>query len=337
MRVAVTGAAGYLGTNVVDHAAAVGHDVVAIDRVDSWVTAPDSVQAIHADVLDGPGMRRALTGVEIVMHLAARITLRHVDDDAWRVNTAGVATVARAALDAGVRRFVLCSSVEAFDGRGCASGIDETSPRSVAEDLPVYDRSKYAGEQELLRVVEDGLDAVICNPTGVYGPIDNPNRLSRLNAMVRDAALGRAPASVAGGFDLVDVRDVARSLLRAADVGRTGENYLLSGEMVTIHELLTVAARVVGRRGPVAAVPLEVVRAVLPIAGPLAEAQGLDIMSPAAIGHLLAAPVVNGSKARRELGHQTRPSAQTVRDLVAHFVQTGVLERRGRREPTPAG
>jgi dihydroflavonol-4-reductase len=262
----------------------------------------------------------------VVFHLAARITLADEDPAAWRLNTEGVSVVARAALDRGARRFVHCSSVHSFDQYSAPGGrICESSPRSTDPRLPVYDRSKYAGEQCLRAVVADGLDAVICNPTGVFGPVDHGP--SRMNGMLRDAARGRVPAVVTGAFDFVDVRDVVRSLAAAAERGRTGENYLLPGHRITMLEVFRQAADASGHVGPLFAFPLRTVRAFAPIMAPIAKLFGSDVVTDAAFGSLMASPAVDGTKAARELDHSPRPTDETVRDLVAFFVETGQLRR----------
>ncbi len=326
MKVAVTGAAGYVGSNLLRELVSGGHEVVAVDQEVSALAPAEGVTWVSADVLDADNMTNALDGAELVYHLVAKITLKQQDPVAWRLNTEGVATVADAALTVGARRFVHCSSVHSFDQVHCGEVLSETSPRADDDSgLPVYDRSKYAGELELDRYIDKGLDAVKCNPTGVYGPMDHPGRLSRLNTMVRDSARGRVPMSVGGGFDLVDVRDVARGLVLAGEHGRTGENYLLSGEMVSLHELMKVGARAAGRRGPLFAVPLWVLKAIMPVAEPIAHRLGSDVMSEAALGAIFAQPEVDSSKARTELGYQPRSSEETIRDLVAYYVRAGLL------------
>ena len=326
MKVAVTGAAGYVGSNLLTELVDEGHEVVAVDRVRSNIAPVDGVTWVEGDVLDTESIIRAIDGAEVVYHLVAMITLKQRDELAWRVNTEGVGNVADAALAVGARRFVHCSSVHSFDQHNCGGTLTEESPRATDESgLPVYDRSKFAGEQELDRYIDKGLDAVKCNPTGVYGPMDHPVRLSRLNTLVRDSAMGRVPLSVGGGFDLVDVRDVAKGLMLAADHGRTGENYLLSGEMVALHDLMKTGARAAGRRGPLFAVPLWVLKAIMPIAEPIAHRLGSDVMSEAALGAIFAQPEVDATKARTELGYSPRPSEETIRDLVAYYVRARVL------------
>lgn len=327
MKVAVTGAAGYLGTNLVPLLLDRGHQVTAIDRVVPSDPTADGVTWVSADVLDPAAVRAALDGAEIVYHLVAVITLADHNDLAWRVNTRGVRVVAEAALAAGVRRMVHASSIHAYDQYDCGGHIDETSGRSVDPGLPVYDRSKWAGEEELRAVIAQGLDAVLCNPTGVYGPADHGVPLSRINRTLRDAARGRVPAMIDGAFDLVDVRDVAQGLILAGEHGRTGENYLLGGEMVTMLELCRTAAREGGTRGPRFTIPAKAVERAIPLLAPLGKLFDTDIVSRAALGALVCAPVVDHGKASSELGYIPRPMTETVRDLVRFFADGSLPPR----------
>ncbi|WP_121497477.1 NAD-dependent epimerase/dehydratase family protein, partial [Mycobacterium kyogaense] len=145
MKTAVTGAAGFIGTNLVNLLVENGHDVVAIDRVvPSSPETRGAVTWVSGDVLDLASMTKALEGVEVVYHLVAVITLKHEDELCWRINTEGARTVAQAALTVGARRMVHCSSIDSYSNS--VSTIDEKSPRSTGADLPVYQRSKWGGE-----------------------------------------------------------------------------------------------------------------------------------------------------------------------------------------------
>jgi len=321
MKVAVTGAAGFLGLNVVNALAEEGHDVLALDRV----PYPDPAVAWQVvDVLDEDAMTRALDGVEVVHHLVAVISLRQEDALAERVNVHGVGTVARASLRAGVRRLVNCGSLASFD---YAKGevVHEGSARSTSAKLPVYHRSKYGGEVELLKVVDAGLDALTCNPTGIYGPLDHPARLSRMNQMMLDAGLGKLPASIPGEFDMVDVRDVARGFLLAAEKGRTGHNYLLGGHRQDLFAAQVLAAELAGQRGPRIRIPVQLLQAVAPLIDPIARRFGSESFAPAALENIAMSPVVDRTKAGAELGYEPRTVAETINDLVAFFAAEGLL------------
>lgn len=320
MKVAVTGAAGYLGTNLIPLLVERGHEVVAIDRA-APTTADPAVTWVDGNVLDPASMRAALAGTEVVYHLVALITLAEHNDLAWRVNTEGVRVTAEAALESGVRRFVHTSSIHAFDQYRAGGHIDETSGRSDDPALPVYDRSKWSGELALRPVIERGLDAVIVNPTGVYGPVDHLERLSRLNGIAEKAMRGGVPVMIGGGFDLVDVRDVAQGLILAGEKGRTGENYLLGGEMTTMVDFCRIAAARGGAKGPRFAIPAKALGALLPVLEPISRRLGSDVLSKAALGALISAPVVDHGKAERELGYRPRPTTETIADLV-DFLRT---------------
>lgn len=324
MIAAITGASGYVGLNLAQILLDAGHEVRAIDRVRSPHLDP-RCSWIEADILNADSIGEALKGVEVVYHLVAKITLAQEDPIAWKINVDGVRIVAEAALANKVRRMVHVSSIASFDQNKCNRRLNETLPRSTDPALPVYHRSKYAGEQEFLKVVAKGLDGVICYPTGVYGPTDNGAIISRLNAVFIDAAAGKVPAMVAGGFDLVDVRDVAKGLVLAAERGRTGENYLLGGHYIEMCDACRIAARYIGKPGPKFTIPMGFVQAIAPIVSKFSKSGGGEDnpFSKAALDAIATSPIVDRSKAERDLGYVPRPLEETMADLVVFFVSKG--------------
>ena len=231
-------------------------------------------------------------------------------------------TVAEAALRAKVRRFVHCSSVHAFDLLAMRDRVvDERARRSRDPRVPAYDRSKAAGEVQLQKVISAGLDAVVVNPTGVIGPRDQgPTRMGHFFLAL---ATGRLPATVAGGFDWVDVRDVVSALMAAEARGRTGENYLVGGHLMSTQELAQIAEGVTGVRAPRFDVPLWFARLWSPAATLVGRTGNHPLLYTRDTLHALAsAPRVDCSKARRELGHDPRPVQPTVADLYAFFADT---------------
>jgi dihydroflavonol-4-reductase len=339
VRFVVTGASGHLGANVVQALVTAGEPVRAVDIRRSVALPTNAAEFVRGDVLKPSTLKEAFAGAEFVLHLAAKISIAG-DPDGFvrRVNVEGVRHVAEAALQAGVRRVVHCSSLHAYDVGATRGAVRENALRSTDERLPAYDRSKAAGEDELRRVIDRGLDAVILNPSGMFGPVDpEPSRMGRvLLAMFK----GHMPISVSGAFDWVDVRDVGSALISAAERGRTGENYLIGGHRAPVAELARLAAEVAGRRPPRAVVPLTPVRfaaeAAVRLAGP--RRAGRLLLTPESLHALEADPIVDYSKAVAELGYGARPLAETVADLHASFIAdgrlpsplTGVRPRRGR-------
>jgi dihydroflavonol-4-reductase len=317
MRAVVTGATGFVGQNLVRHLRAEDVVVRTVDVRPLSSVHIEGVEHLRADVRDQAALESAFADADIVFHLASKVTLWARDSEAWETNVHGAAVVARAARAQSVHRLVHCSSVHAFDLSRSRSHLDEESPPSTSENRPVYDRSKAAGEAEVRKVIDAGLDAVIVNPTAIFGPIDvGP---SRVNRILRLAARGRVPVVVGGGFDFVDVRDVAIGIVAAARLGRTGESYLLTGHRVTALELARRAARAAGRRGPRLAMPLRLVAPFAPLSERIGRMFGSDVLTKASVSALAENPLVDGSKAARELAYVPRSLDETIGDLVRSF------------------
>ena len=319
--VVVTGAGGHLGGNLVRGLLSRGQRVRAVDLRKSRALEGLDVEWCHADLRDSASAFAALTGAEIVYHLAAVISITgDPTGQVWATNVGGVANVAQAALQCGVRRLVHCSSVHAFDVELCRGRIDETSMRSVRPELPVYDRSKAAGEAELRKCIEKGLDAVVVNPTGMIGPYDfEPSRMGRLFLTLRTA---RVRTVVDGAFDWIDVRDVADAMISAADRGRMGESYLLGGHRLSIRELAELVARVNKSRAPRVVVPMAVARgAAWTLARRRPSSDSSPLFTSESLHALMNCPTIVSRKAEVELDHHPRNAEDTLTDIFHWFDQ----------------
>ncbi len=306
----VTGAAGFLGSTLVRALLAQGRRVRTVVHAGPPIPGTETVEA---DVRDADAVARALDGAERIFHCAAVISITGDRDGSVRAtNVEGPRNVARAANGA---RVVHVSSVHAFE---MAEEVSETSPRPGAR-AAAYDRSKAEGEEEIRRV------AVIVNPTGIVGPGDHGP--SRLGAGLVRFHRGQIPALVDGGFDWVDVRDVAAALIAAAERGRVGENYILPGEYATMGRLAELVHAAGGARPPRWTTPRWVAWGSAPL---VQWGQSLLRQEPIYTREALqtlwnGARVVRGEKARDELGHRPRPLAETIADCMAWFREQGRL------------
>ena len=310
----VTGASGFLGGVLVRELLADEHRVRAVDLAPGPGLEALDVEFVAADVLDRQSLDSALEGASTVYHLAAVISVTgDPTGRVWTTNVDGVRNTALAALGAGVGRFVHCSSIHAYD-TGAVKLVTEESPHATSPHLPVYDRSKAAGEAALREVISQGLDAVICNPTAIIGPQDFAH--SRMNAVLLTMFRRRLPALIEGGFDWVDVRDVGSSMIAAGLHGRTGENYLLPGHHLTVRGLADVVQRVTGVRKPAVTVPMWFARLWSPVADVAARRVDNPLWyTSESLRALRCDPVVSGAKAGRELGHHPRPIDETIADM----------------------
>ncbi len=327
MIVAVTGATGHVGANLVRTLLARGDQVRALARNDTTALRGLEVEHRSLDITDHDGVLEALAGVDVVFHLAAHISIRDGDQDEeilQRTNVDGVRNVVEACKQHGVKRLVHFSSIHAIVGDDPGRTVDETCELALGPDCAAYDRSKAGGEGVVLEAVAAGLDAVIVNPTSIVGPNDfkpSPQAMALLG-MARHRFL----PIVNAGYDWVDVRDVVDGALLALERGRAGERYILGNQRQTFREIADKVEHATGIRVVGPAIPLWSVRTGVPFARLYAAITGgrqlLTAESIRILGRHLA---VSCDKARRELGYAPRPFQETVTDTFAWFREAGLL------------
>ncbi|HWE27600.1 MAG TPA: SDR family oxidoreductase [Polyangia bacterium] len=326
MLVAVTGATGHIGANLVRSLVARGlRPRVLVHQRSRAALEGLAVDEFAGDVADPQSLLRLFDGAEIVYHLAAKISLDDREKALMRAtNVGGVRNVVAACLQQRVRRLVHFSSIHALSTLPKAQRVDETRPLVTNESVPPYDRSKADGEREIKEGLERGLDVVTVNPTGVTGPNDfGPSHMGEL---VLDLFRGKLPGIVDGGFNWVDVRDVAEAAISAGEKGRKGERYLLSGFRATIVEVCAILESIGGAKTPKIVSPMWLARGAAPFAVGWARlVKRRPLFTPTSLVALRNHQQISGERARVELGHTVRPLEDTVRDAFAWFGATGML------------
>jgi dihydroflavonol-4-reductase len=325
MRVAVTGAAGMLGANLVRRLLADNHDVRALVYGDQRSLDGLDIEKIECDVRDYDKLRDSLRGCERVFNLAAVITAADGKDDfAEDVNENGPRNVAKACMELGVERLLHCSSVHALHPNEDGTPLDETCPLSMNPGIFPYDRSKAKGQAHVQAAVKEGLDAVIVNPTAVLGPYDY--NLSSSSRGLVDLYRGKVPAIPAGGFDFVDARDVCEGILAAVERGRTGEHYLLGGQYYTMMEMTRMFAEVAGCRPPMFEIPIWMLKGIVMGASLFPRRNGqVAVLTHFTIRSITAYKEVSHEKAVRELGYTSRPIPETMQYIYEWFREAGTL------------
>jgi len=326
MNIAVTGATGHVGANLVRTLVASGHSVRALVHGGNR-RGLDGVacEFVDGDILERATLDRAFAGCERVFHLAARISIAPGDEDVVHaVNVDGTRNVVAACQAARVSRLIHFSSIHALSPTPHDQAIDETRALTSSPHMPPYDRSKAQAEREVQAAIARGLDAVIVNPTAILGPHDyGPSAMGRV---LLDLYHRRLPALVDGGFDWVDVRDVIAGALAAADRAPTGARYLLSGARRTVAELASIVKDVTGVRPPRITSPMWLARIGAPFATAYARVAGKE---PLYTKHSLHAlrnhQLVSHDKAARELGYTSRPLIETITAAYDWFRDAGAL------------
>lgn len=318
--VLVTGATGFVGAAVARRLIAAGASLRFLVRAGSDTRNIEGLPGERAvgDLGDPASLKRAVAGCEAVYHVAADYRLWVPRPaEIYRVNVEGSVALVRAAAEAGARRIVYCSSVAVLGLDKGGSPADESTPVTLGDMIGHYKRSKFLAEAAVRRLVaEEKAPVVIVNPSTPVGPRDvKPTPTGR---MIRDAALGRMPAYVDTGLNVVHVDDVAQGHLLACAKGRIGERYILGGDDMSLRDILAVIAAAAGRKAPSLRLPR---RALFPLAyGVEAWARLVSRREPlfTVDGLRMAAKRMyySSEKARRELGYAPRPGREALVDAV---------------------
>ena len=317
----VTGAGGHLGGAVLRALSACGREARGLVRPGSRGGTPlPGVQYVSGDVRD-PDSLRALFGnpqgrALVVIHTAALISIAEkMPPELYDVNVNGVKNILRLCRESGAERLVHVSSVHAIPELPRGQVMREVSSFSPDRVTGGYAKTKAEAAQAVLDAAAAGLDAVIVLPSGILGPYDEGR--NHLVQMAAEFMSGRLTACVSGGYDFVDVRDVADGCLRAADRGRKGETYILSGRYVQIRRLLGLVGRACGRGEP-PALPMWLAEAAVPLVEAYAALRRQrPLYTRYSLHTLRANSSFSWEKAARELGYAPRDIGETVADMVA--------------------
>ena len=326
MRVLVTGATGKVGYAIANALLERGDQVRALVRDPKRAASilPAGIEPISGDVTDAGSLAKTVEGCELVFN-SMGMPEQWVRDEAIfdRVNAVGSGELARAAKGAGVRRFVHTSTHDVFHAE-TGGRFDET----MLADYPkgtAYERSKQHAE-ELVLAERDGMEVVILNPSGVYGPTPSPTP-SFENQVFEPVVRKRLPAVPPGGTGYAYVEGVASGHLLAADAGRDGERYILADGYADFRELAETAKRIAGRGRVPPRMPVPVAKAVAGVGAGISRVIRRPPLLPRGqLDYILWQAHPDSSKAQRELGWTTTPLEEGVRKTLASM---GLLEEAG--------
>lgn len=324
MRILVTGATGFVGSQLCRRLIALGHQVRAFHRPQSDLSALDGLSVEHAlgDITEPETLPPAMEGIEAVFHTAAKLGKRRHPASQYAITVLGTRHVCQAALQAGVRRLVHTSSVAALgvptEAPPGASPLlmDETHAFNFPPDWWPYGHAKHLAEQEIQEAVARGLDAVIVNPAVILGPGDV--HCVSLRTVIQ-VAERRLPVAAPGGISVVHIDDVVQGHLAALEKGRTGERYILAGENLTIPAYLEIIAQTAGVSPPRLVLPAWLLRRLAPLGKQIERWFNLPFGTDALYKAGYYFYYDNG-KATRELGLTSwHSAASAIRDAYAWY------------------
>jgi dihydroflavonol-4-reductase len=235
-----------------------------------------------------------------------------------RVNIEGTRNILHVAKEMNIEKFVYTSSIHAVK-RVEEGVIDEALPYDPDNPYGEYDRAKAEATLEVQQAAQDGLEAVIGCPTGVIGPYDF--RGSLMGGVIYEAAVSKPTFYVDGAYDFVDVRDVADGLIAAAEKGKRGESYILSGHKISVRYLLETVREITGHRFFKLRVPFDLAKFAA-LFTPLyySHARVMPRFTPYSLEVLRSNANISHAKATRELDYRPRPLYDSIRDAVRWFL-----------------
>lgn len=313
----ITGASGFLGWHVARKLVGSGHSVRALVRPASHLQEVDG-EPVTGDLGDAGSLERAVSGCGAVFHVAADYRLWTRDPtEMYRSNVEGTRNLLKAAIRAGVDRFVYTSTV------GCVGllpdgGGNETTPVRIEDMQGAYKRSKFMAEQVALEYAQSGFPVVIVNPTAPVGDHDfKPTPTGRI---IVDFVRGNMPAFLDTGLNVVDADDVAGGHLLAYERGRNGERYLLGGQNMTLEAVFQHLASISGVPAPRIRIPYAVAFAAGAASTGWAHLTGKEPRAPLDGVRMARKKMwVSCEKARRELGYAPRQAEIGLRKAVEWF------------------
>jgi dihydroflavonol-4-reductase len=327
MKVLVTGANGFLGSWLTRALVKEGHEVSALVRAQSDLSELEGVPChyLYGDVTDLESLYKSFEGMDAVFHLAGLIAYKKSDRAKMeKINVGGTAHVIEACLAKNISRLVYLSSVTAVGaGYKPEQILDENSPYNVGPLDLGYFETKHKAEKLVVKACQEkNLDAVILNPSTIYGEGDAKKDSRKTQLKV---AQGNFKFYTSGGVSIVAVEDVVAAILTAWKKGRRGERYILSGENITIRQLFNLIAEEAGVAPPSIKMP----SFLLFLLGRTGDGlESLGMKGSLSMENAWTATMYHwfdNAKAKKELDFRPRPAREAIRNSVNWMKKNGLL------------
>ena len=323
----ITGSSGHVGSNLIRELTKQNYKIRCIDfDGDHRAYEGFDVEIIKGDITEKDSLVPIFKGVEIVFHTAALINLdRRYRDQIRLVNVSGTENVCQASLNAGVKKLIHFSSVDAFYRFPIEEPLLEDRKLIDDPNAVPYDLSKADGQKIVIDYCQQGLDASIIHPTSIVGPNDFKPGLP-MQEMV-NLANGKRKVLPNWGYNFVDVRDLCITAISAVSKGKTGQNYIVGGEYHMYSYIAELMEEQLGRTVLLGTIPNFVSYLGLPyeyiksLITKKPRVLTVDTLHTGKTGN----KVVPSTLARSELGHNPRPLEETIHDMVSFFQKRGLI------------
>lgn len=330
----LTGATGFLGRAVLNKLLESRAGIYAfIKKGDPLASGlPKNVKQIFGDILDIASVEKFLRKADeksCVIHCSGIVSVASFPGKSiYDVNVGGTKNIIRACKKRKVGKLIYVSSVHAMVEKSKGVERDATedvfAPKRGKGD---YAKSKAMATRAVLRASRQGLNVSVVLPSGIIGPGDCAK--GNITSMLLSFLSGKLSIAVQGGYDFVDVRDVATGILSCAEHGRCGSCYILSGHYATIQDILEIVSRLTNLRRKVYYIPIPLAK----IIAPFCELDSLrkkrkPFFTLLAVSVLHSNASFSRKSAAQELGYAPRPLTETIEDTIIWLEQKGNIKRK---------
>lgn len=330
----VTGACGHVGNTLVKSLLNNHENVRALALANEDTTSLKNckVDLFYGDVRDKKSLQPFFDtkGFDEVfcIHCAGIVSISSTyDQRVYDVNVLGTQNIVDLCIENKITRLVYISSVHAIPEQPAQCVISEIDSFCADEVIGLYAKTKSQATQIVLDGVKRGLDAVVVHPSGIIGPNDFvPGHSTQL---VMDYLNGDLSACIKGGYDFVDVRDVAEGVIAAAKKGRKGECYILSNRFYSVSDLLEMLRQITGLNKIKVVLPKWFVKLIAPLAEVYYKIRNAKPLFTSYSLHTVVSNTrFSHDKANRELGYSPRDIKKTLVDTVAFLVRSGRIKKK---------
>jgi nucleoside-diphosphate-sugar epimerase len=242
----VTGGSGLVGKELIKQLLTKEEPVIAIYNKTALADFNSPLlQQVHCNILDVPGLEEAMQGVDKIYHCAAIITFNPSrKQELFKINIEGTANVVNAALNNGVKKLVHVSSVAALGRIRENEPITEKMNWTEETSNSNYGKSKYLAEMEVWRGIAEGLEAVMVNPTMIFGDGD----WNAGSSQIFKSIYNEFPWYSEGVTGFVDVRDVAKAMIALMESNISSERFIISAEDRSFKNVFDLIAKAFGKK-----------------------------------------------------------------------------------------
>jgi farnesol dehydrogenase len=317
MKTFVTGASGFIGSNLVRKLKEEGHDISVLvrDPQKAGDFAQQGIKVIQGDIFDNEKMKRGMEGCEWVFHLAAYAKPTSKDSTLpFRTNVTGTSNVLAAAKEAGVKKVVVTSTAGTMGFSMDGNPVDEQTGR-ISSYHTEYERTKAIMEQIARECTCESTSIVIVNPSRVFGPgrISISNSVTRIIKLYGIGLWRIIPGDGTSVGNYTFIEDVVNGHIRAAEAGRGGERYILGGENLSFNEFFDIIGKVYGTKRRMFALKTSRLKQIAGISAAVGDLFGKPpLISDNWIEKYLRNWILSSNKAITELNYSITPFEEGV-------------------------